>query len=104
MTDVDEDKIYVGSIGIKIRLESGLTVEQLAEATSVEINVLRQADGTEDTWAATIEGTKIVHTTELGDLPEGSGGHYKLQSVYNWGAGNTTRGNTADMKVYEEFE
>lgn len=101
--EVDEDKIYVGSIGIKIRLESDLTAAQLALATSVSIDYLRETDGTTGRWTAAIEGTKVTHVTENLDLPVGSGGHYKLHIVYEWDAVNITFGNTADMLVYEKF-
>ena len=106
MTDVevDEEKIYVGSIGIKIRLESGLTTDQLALATSVSIDYFRETDGSTGRWTAVIEGTKVAHVTESLDLPVGSGGHYKLQIVYEWDTGKITFGTTADMRVYEKFE
>ncbi len=89
-------KNYVGDVGLAVSLDTGVDV---SAATGAAIRVLLP-NGTEATWPATTDGTKLVHVTTADELAQA--GVYRLQAAFSLGAW-TGRGETAELVIYEQF-
>ena len=76
-----------GSVGIQITVTTTLTVNQLASATTKDIDVTKP-DGTVVKWGATASGVTLIYTTIVGDLLQ-LGDHFANSHVV-----------TADGKVF----
>jgi long-subunit fatty acid transport protein len=94
-------KLYKGSVGIGIELDTKLPNATLVAATDVKIAV-QLPNGTPVDWNATIvpSTSKIRHSVQSGELAVA--GKYKLQAKISFGA-TITRGDTVTITVYEPF-
>lgn len=94
-------KLFVGTSGLDVIVETGLAADYLAQADSVAMRVLRPSNAVAVWDASIVGGTgKISHTLELGDVDED--GTYKLQAVITI-FGGTRYGDTVKFAVAKEF-
>lgn len=89
-------KNYVGDAGLAVVLDTGV---DLTAATGCVI-LVQNPDGTETTWAATVDGTKLVHATVAEDLS--LPGVYRLHAAFTLG-GWSGLGEVTKMTIYERF-
>lgn len=89
-------KNYVGDVGLAVSLDVGVDLTGAGECTIL----VQLPNGTEATWPATAEGTKLTHVTAADELAQA--GVYRLQAAFTLG-GWTGRGETATMTVHEPF-
>ena len=92
-------KVYTGTVGLLIELETGK--DDLANATATKI-LVEKPDGSTAEWPATVTGTTLQYTTQPGDLDVI--GLYKLQSYAEFPDGSKYYGETAKLPVFEHFE
>lgn len=95
---VNIDKIYVDTVGLKIRVDAG---RDITGATPTELHV-KKPDGTTATWSATIaDSNYLEYTTLAGDLDQS--GTYRLQSVFTL-SGWTGPGETYEFTIYDNYQ
>ena len=90
--------VYVGTVGLQIQLELGITLDALA---SVGIRYLKPDGTTTGTWAAAIDdasgGLISYTTTSVSDLD--APGPWKLNGVYDPSGVNVFYGETCCLEV-----
>lgn len=97
MTCSTREKVYVGSIGTIIDLDTEATI---TGATSATIMALKP-DGTEVEWTGAVNGTTVVRYTTIADDLDQEG-VWRLQAKVVMAAG-TWPGKTVTMTVYPAF-
>ena len=95
-------KIYKGSVGIGIELDTLLPYSTLVAATAVAIAV-KFPDATTADWSAAIVPNtgKIRHVAQTNDL--GQVGTYLCQAKLTFGS-VITKGDTVNVGVYDVFK
>jgi len=91
-------KIYVGSYGVKLIVETQADLTNVTQASLV----VKKPDGTEVEWVGTINGTKIEYITKQGDLD--IAGKYRIQAKAVFSDGSVVYGQTDILPIYELFE
>ena len=98
MSIVEQEKIYVGAVGVVITLA---TEKDLSSATTTEIHV-KKPDGTAVEWLATVENNEsLVYTTVEDDLD--IPGNYVLHAYAEWLDLSKSLGNSVVLKVYAKY-
>ena len=91
------DKIYVGTVGVQVRITMD---EDVSNATITKF-VVRKPESGEVEWAAVLEGSTILtYTTVSGDLDEA--GIYFLHpnlEIGDW----TGYGTPINFKIYDKW-
>ena len=86
-------KIYVNQVGVSVELKTG---NDLTRFTTVGI-AYHKPDGTNGIWAGVKDGTKIIYTTTVDDLP--IRGAYSIQALVS-NATCSGLGETVVIDVY----
>lgn len=89
-------KLYTGSVGTLIRLETGIN---LTGATKTTIQAIAPTGGAATELTASVDGTKLVHTKTATTLA--SAGTWTLQSYVEFDSGATKHyGDSVKLDVY----
>lgn len=92
------DKIYKGDIGTALNINTGADI---SAATEHNLKV-KKPDGTETTWSTSIYQTYYLrHISDSGTFDQA--GVYHLQA-YVVIAGQSWRGETVEIEVFDTFE
>lgn len=95
----DSNKIYVGDIGTKIKLNAG---ESITIQTTLEIRY-KKPDGTTGTWIASVEDSNYaIYVTLSGDLDQA--GTWEFQIYVVLPASWTGLGDTYTHEIFEAFK